>query len=351
MTKQRNKFKATVVVEELIAVPFVTDVLFCKVRLRNGGTYSGCTKRENVSNHSVYWQQRFQFTCKISTNGFTGVLEPCLTRLSIRKEIRGGRSTSKIGFVDLNLSEFAGSSQKRKHCLLEGYNTKTRLNNSILKVMVTMQMLSGDPLFKTPSAQRDVSLGLSGEQSDVCPSLADTNSSGFGSLSRTSPLKTLDETDSFSLGHSRNLSSASHVSKRSDYSSHHSRTPSSCSHSSQKSNVKDKDATLVRSASSTTYTGKYPLLRSSTFQSNDIISNRMSDTRISAEDIVSKLIESQDFSHSTNASESDNLQLYVGSDGSTALGGQNLNHRIESGLYHAVVFETKAKSRTRLFKS
>ena len=343
MTKRKFKFKVNLFVEELIAVPFVTDVLFCKIRLRNGGTYTNCTKHENVSNHSVFWEQKFQFTCKMSANPLTGVLDPCIIRISVRKEVKGGRSTSKVGFADLNLAEFAGFTQRKKHCLLEGYNSKIRLDNSILRVTIAMQLLSGDPLFKTPTSQKHVSLGLSADSSDICSVLTDSNSIDCGSLSKNSALKVIDEHDS-SVGHSRNSSSVSHTSKWSDYSSHHSRTPSCCSHLSHCSKVKDKDATLVRSASSsTTFTRKYPLLRSSTSHANDIIHSRVSDTRVCANEIVTKLIESQDFSHSTQTNESDNLQLYVASDGSTALGGQNLNHRIESGLYHPVIFETKAK--------
>ena len=46
----------------------------------------------------------------------------------------------QLGFADLNLSEFAGSGNTTRRCLLEGYDTKnTRQDNSILKV--EMQLL------------------------------------------------------------------------------------------------------------------------------------------------------------------------------------------------------------------
>lgn len=45
------------------------------------------------------------------------------------------RSCPQLGFADLNLSEFAGSGNMTRRCLLEGYDTKnTRQDNSILKV-------------------------------------------------------------------------------------------------------------------------------------------------------------------------------------------------------------------------
>lgn len=39
-----------------------------------------------------------------------------------------------MGLVDLNLAEFAGSNHTSRHCLLEGYQDKNRLDNSLLKV-------------------------------------------------------------------------------------------------------------------------------------------------------------------------------------------------------------------------
>ena len=64
------------------------------------------------------------------------------------QEVKGGRSFQKLGFADLNLAEFAGSGSTSRRCLLEGYNTRHRQDNSILKVTIFMTLLSGDPCFK-----------------------------------------------------------------------------------------------------------------------------------------------------------------------------------------------------------
>jgi N-terminal C2 in EEIG1 and EHBP1 proteins len=125
-----------------------------------------------VKNHAVKWGQKFEFPCKMSANASTGVLDPCLLRISVRKEIKGGRSyqvsvgcgcdiqsiidhndvvvsfLQKLGFIDLNLAEFAGSGETKRRCLLEGYDTRHRQDNSMLKVAIKMHMLSGDILFK-----------------------------------------------------------------------------------------------------------------------------------------------------------------------------------------------------------
>ncbi|CRL02833.1 CLUMA_CG015878, isoform C [Clunio marinus] len=89
----------------------------------------------------------------MSANASTGVLDPCLLRISIRKELKGGRSYQKLGFTDLNLAEYAGSGRTSKKTILEGYDARHRQDNSMLLVTIKMHMLSGDILFKVPSSK------------------------------------------------------------------------------------------------------------------------------------------------------------------------------------------------------
>lgn len=135
MKKKKFKFQTTFTLEELTAVPFVNGVLFCKVRLLDGGDFVSLSSREEVQENCVRWRKRFTFVCKMSANPATGLLDPCIFRVSVRKELKGGKAYSKLGFTDLNLAEFAGSGSTVRCCLLEGYDTKnTRQDNSILKV-------------------------------------------------------------------------------------------------------------------------------------------------------------------------------------------------------------------------
>nr|XP_023696427.1 protein FAM102A-like [Paramormyrops kingsleyae] len=150
MKKKRFKFHTHFTLEELSAVPFVNGVLFCKVRLLDGGDFAAESSRKEVQENCVRWQNRFSFTCKMSANPTTGVLDSCVCRVSVRKELKGGKTFSKLGFADLNMAEFAGSGSTVRCCLLEGYDTKnTRQDNSILKVTIGMTLMSGDPCFKT----------------------------------------------------------------------------------------------------------------------------------------------------------------------------------------------------------
>jgi N-terminal C2 in EEIG1 and EHBP1 proteins len=64
------------------------------------------------------------------------------------QEVKGGRTFQKLGFIDLNLAEFAGAGETTRRYLLEGYDTRHRQDNSMLKVTIRMDMLAGDILFK-----------------------------------------------------------------------------------------------------------------------------------------------------------------------------------------------------------
>uniref|UniRef100_A0A8C6YK22 Estrogen-induced osteoclastogenesis regulator 1 n=1 Tax=Naja naja TaxID=35670 RepID=A0A8C6YK22_NAJNA len=251
MKKKKFKFQISFTLEELTAVPFVNGVLFCKIRLLDGGDFVTLSSREEVQENCVRWKMKFTFICKMSANPTTGLLDPCICRVSVRKELKGGKTYSKLGFTDLNLAEFAGSGLTVRCCLLEGYDTKnTRQDNSILKVTIGMSLLSGDPCFKTPPSTaksvaipgQDSSLELTckgeGTSRTVTPS---TNApSSIGSVRQNKPRATilgsgvLEEPDQnlsspeevFHSGHSRNSSYASQQSKISGYSTEHSRSSS-----------------------------------------------------------------------------------------------------------------------------
>ncbi|CAH1956140.1 unnamed protein product [Acanthoscelides obtectus] len=282
MTKKKKyKFHVDVCLEELVEVPFVSAVLFAKLRLLDGGSFQDTSSRQEVLDHRVQWNASFTFPCKMMANASTGVMERCVLRVSVRKESKGGRSFTKLGFVDLNLAEYAGAGVVRKKALLEGYDARRRQDNSMLKFRIELSMVSGDILFKAPSPslkhkQINVDEGGNEQRSDefssgsLAGSIA-SGSSGFGSLPKKRPAllssdlvigQTLQETNaatppivgdyasdlptqpdpqeppivptsttcSSEPGHSRNSSNTSQLSKASGYSSgahSHSRQSSS----------------------------------------------------------------------------------------------------------------------------
>nr|XP_031840775.1 serine/arginine repetitive matrix protein 2 isoform X2 [Nomia melanderi] len=272
MKKKKYKFSVEVDLEELTAVPFVNAVLFAKLRLLDGGSFVDHSTREEVQEHTVRWNARFEFLCKMSANASTCVLDPCILRISVRKELKGGRSFQKLGFTDLNLAEFAGAGLCRTRYLLEGYDARHRQDNSMLRVAIKLNMLSSDILFKVPSPSlKQTQLAVPGvpgvpgvtadevTASDRCTNREDyvssgslagsiaSASSGFGSLPKKRPalfssellsgteshepmtlseiipsalpvVETLAEAHTES-GHSRNSSNTSQLSKGSGYGS------------------------------------------------------------------------------------------------------------------------------------
>ncbi|KAK5901302.1 hypothetical protein CgunFtcFv8_026190 [Champsocephalus gunnari] len=283
----------------------------------------------------------------MAANPITGVLDPCICRVSVRKELKGGKAFSKLGFADLNIAEFAGSGSTVRCCILEGYDTKnTRQDNSILKVTIGMTLLSGDPCFKMPpNTTKSVSIGDEDPtlQLDCKGESTDPTGQPLGGVSavartfkprqssvRSSGLPEEGECVSeevFHTGHIRSSSQASQHSKISGYSTAHSRC-SSLTDLSHQRNASSSSTALMSNRSSR--------------RKKDLVERQPScvdDTRIDAGDIVEKIVQSQNFSDSSN-NEDSNLRLFVSKDGTTALSGTQLSNRGTPGIFEPVVIET-----------
>ncbi|KAM7393381.1 hypothetical protein PAMA_008168 [Pampus argenteus] len=402
MKKKKFKFQVHFTLEELTAVPFVNGVLFCKIRLIDGGDFAIVSSRVEVQQNCVRWSKKFSFVCKMSANPNTGVLDPCICRVSVRKELKGGKAFSKLGFADLNIAEFAGSGSTVRCCILEGYDTKnTRQDNSILKVTIGMTLLSGDPCFKTPpSTAKSISIGdedptlqldCKGESTDdkvhplgsimdgpraFKPRQSSVRSSGVcaGLPEEGESVSSPDEV--FHTGHFRSSSYASQHSKISGQRAFlphppirvSSYSPLCCSYSVDLSSLLSSpllsspllSSPLLSSPLLSSPLLSSPLLSSpllsSPLLSSPLLSSRLQhrrkkdtverqpscvdDTRIDADDIVEKIVQSQNFSDSSNNEVDSNLRLFVSKDGTTALSGAQLANRVTPGIFEAVVIET-----------
>ncbi|XP_059149903.1 early estrogen-induced gene 1 protein-like isoform X6 [Physella acuta] len=296
--KKKFKFQVQLGLEELASVPFVTGVLFAKVRLNEGGSFTDLSSREEVNSNCVRWKSNFEFPCKMTASLTTGVLDPCNVRISVRKELKGGRSHQKLGYVDLNLAQFAGGGKVTRRYLLEGYDTKHRQDNSNIKITVELSLISGDPVFKVPSNHSvSQSNSVTGQTDpiDLRPcdnhsedSLA-SSSSGFSSLTRRGKMgsQMSDAVDMDvpvdGLGHSRSASYASQHSRGSG-------TPSSVGSTlERRRKIEESGKEVVVGA-----------------------------TRVDAETLVQQLIESTDL-NPTEVEEASGLQLLVQKDGTMAL--------------------------------
>ncbi|KAM7305700.1 protein FAM102A isoform X1 [Ixodes scapularis] len=349
LKKKKYKFQVDIRVEELTAVPFVNAILFAKIRLLDGGNFSETSSREEVCNHCVKWDSQFVFACKMSANAGTGVLDPCICRVSIRKEVKGGRSFQKLGFADLNLVEYAGAGMTSRRYLLEGYDAKHRQDNSVLKVSLGMTLLSGDPCFKAPTLVTSLSLPSEPEASsqvtaapkggdDYSGSSIASSSSGFGSLPRkqrhSAPNPTAEgpngcggpepgeaprrEEGDFEQCHSRNSSYNSQASRGSGYGSLQSHSRQGSSESGHLRNLSSG------SSYSDTFPGslkppdrKRPISKVQNLLYKQITEeHRMDSTRVNADQLIEDLIRDTKLDE---ASEGPGLQLFIGKDGVPAL--------------------------------
>ncbi|XP_022238498.1 protein FAM102B-like [Limulus polyphemus] len=352
--KEKYKFQVDLILEDLTAVPFVNGMLFAKVRLLDGGSFSEMSSREEVKDHCVKWGTRFRFCCKMSTNVVTGVLDPCLCRISVRMEAKGGRSFLKLGFVDLNMAESAGAGVHTRRCLLEGYDTKHRQDNSILQVTLQMILLSGDPCFKVPFVKPSIVPGEQPEE-QLLPerktqdySESSLTSSGFGSLprkSKTDTTTTRDETEwkkedpsvhqvECELGHSRNSSYASQQSHASGYSSLQSHSRQGSSESGHLRNLSSgfSDMGLLgmpKLAERKRLTGKKQFTEE----------NRIDSTRVNADQLIKELFEASNFDEAEESVENRGLQLFINKDGKTSLGSQSSKSQSSRAMLEKVIIE------------
>ncbi|XP_037643805.1 protein FAM102B-like [Sebastes umbrosus] len=354
MKKKKFKFRVNFDLEELSSVPFVNGVLFCKVRLLDGG-FGEESSREQVQANCVHWRKKFSFVCKMSANAGTGVLDPCLCRVSVRKELKGGKTFAKLGFADLNLSEFAGSGSTTRRCLLEGYDTKnTRQDNSILKVVITTHLMSGDPCFKTPPS---TAMTLGNPQAEAECLLEDRKGGDMHipySLTET-PVKSVSVPEELvAYGHSRTPSHASQQSKISGYSSNHSSLTDLCHRRSASggsastgigSILEPGDQPGESRTTPPVSVSEHPSTPAK-FPRHPVKQNsvenqlkRVDATRPDADDIIEKILQSQDFSHGVldSSAEEEGLSLFVGPGGSTALGSQHM--RVAAGAFEQVVIK------------
>ncbi|KFO88674.1 Protein FAM102B, partial [Buceros rhinoceros silvestris] len=331
--------------------------------------------REVVQANCVRWKKKFLFICKISASATTGILDPCICRVSVRKELKGGKSYAKLGFADLNLSEFAGSGNTTRRCLLEGYDTKnTRQDNSILKVLINMQLMSGDPCFKMPPSTA-MSIAIAGESESlhedrkggenlkvvhlgiagkVITKLALVTCSARVADISSKSASVPDELGA--CGHSRTSSYASQQSKLSGYSTCHSRSSSLTDLCHRRNTSVGSTSTGIGSILEPCEETEPKATEASTDTSvkdappekpcrhpvkQDSVESqlkRVDATRVDADDIVEKILQSQDFSLDSSAEE-EGLRLFVGPGGSTSFGSHHLPNRVGSGAYEQVVIK------------
>ena len=210
--KKRYKFQVDLTLNELTEVTFGKAILFAKVRQLDGGSFEQSSKREEVVNHAVKYDQKFSFPCKMAANYNTGVLDSCKCRVSIRKEEKGGKNFRKIGFVDVDLAEYAGAGPSTQRYILQQYDMNHRLDNSLLQITLNIVLKEGDLVFQR-ALTRNQPILLPGEEAARGPQL-ETDLPFPGLTTKVPSLNvkhtlTLEDIPQDDAGHTRNSSNTS----------------------------------------------------------------------------------------------------------------------------------------------
>ena len=162
--QKRYKFQVDMCLDEIINVSNSNAVLFAKVRQLEGGSFKGVSRREEVRNQGVQYSAKFSFPCKMNANVTTGILNMSRCRISIRMEKKRGHRFQKLGFVDVNLSEYAGSGPCTLRRILQPYKSNQRLDNSIVQFTVNVCLRKGDPIFQRPYPAQNIKTMLPSDE-------------------------------------------------------------------------------------------------------------------------------------------------------------------------------------------
>jgi len=321
MKKKRYKFQVDINELELSEVSYSKAILFAKVRQLDGGSFCDVSKREEVQNHRVQYNARFQFLCKMNANASSGILDTCKCRISIRMEEKGGRNFRKLGFTDINLAEYAGVGLSTQRYILQPYDLNHRLDNSILQVKLNITLREGDTIFQRPLT-RTHPIQLPGEDEK---SRTNVPNPTVNTLKIPTADLVINSEATEDPSHTRNSSTTSQASV--GYSSQnsqpgHSRQSSSGGESSHGRN-------LSQGSSDTGFCGS--------MEKKDKRRKKLDDGKPDAENVINELLEGVDLKQGP-AGEADTsagqLKLYVGPDGSVSL-----DNRASKKNYEQVVFD------------
>jgi hypothetical protein len=140
--REKLRFRGILLIEQLLHVPFPNAVIFVKVKPKKHTANFTCCETPHLpvitSSRMVEWNHVATFDVDVYPDRETRVLQPCIARLSVRQEQRGGRKAIRLGIVEINLAEFAKAKHQRipRRCVL-----KESKFNGILRVSVSMQLL------------------------------------------------------------------------------------------------------------------------------------------------------------------------------------------------------------------
>ncbi|OZJ05186.1 hypothetical protein BZG36_02429 [Bifiguratus adelaidae] len=137
---RKVELRADILIHDLTNIPLVSGLYRIHWKIKHGDPRSGFINRAPLRDHNVVWNQPFESI----VSGYVekeGTLAPIEFRLDIIQELNGGRETSSIGILVLNLSEYLNNGSVTRRYLLQ----ESKIN-STLKITITVNQLGEDDL-------------------------------------------------------------------------------------------------------------------------------------------------------------------------------------------------------------
>eukprot|EP00742_Colponemidia_sp_Colp-10_P003052 GILJ01003255.1.p1 GENE.GILJ01003255.1~~GILJ01003255.1.p1 ORF type:complete len:288 (+),score=25.26 GILJ01003255.1:76-939(+) len=154
--RRKLKFDVSLSIHELTEIPLSNASIYVKCSLPSGKVnQKKKTERRDIREHVVRWNETFKFPCTLYVDSSTNILDSCTVTLVIKQERPSGKGGKRLGRVFVDLAQHASVRQTTRKYLLQDANF-----NSALKVTVTMQQLSGGPMFKCPKSEANKDMWL-----------------------------------------------------------------------------------------------------------------------------------------------------------------------------------------------
>lgn len=137
---RRRRFEISVTIVELSNYP---EMGLLKVKLKDEHGNISMTDKATVdpASHTAVWNQTYNFVHDFYYEVHNNDVKRCGMHFSVRQITPGSEKETKVGIVDINLSDFLGSNDKTRAFLLQ----RSRSNSS-LKVSVESRQIDGGPI-------------------------------------------------------------------------------------------------------------------------------------------------------------------------------------------------------------
>lgn len=150
--KRRLTFEVKLVIHELSHIPLSAGDVFVKWKLPGvrGGAYGFTEPVPIGADHRAVWGTKFPpFNVTLSVDDDTNLLDSLVLRLSVRMNTTASAAHTRLGIVELDLAEYAGTAKTSRKCLLD----KSDINSS-LRITMYMEQKKGDPMFRSRAPVR-----------------------------------------------------------------------------------------------------------------------------------------------------------------------------------------------------